>query len=215
MTENTKVLSALNPFHASVYPKIDIHVGTLCLNLNTAGRHHLSFAVQYLRGQYQNPSHTEQVPTAVVSPCTRQHKPLAPLAGIKEDVAHRRQSKNLCVFKGTGSRGPQRSVNTFVQPSNLLCLFTEICWSLDEVILEQYWRVLIGGLKEHCKKELAVFPSPAGMSLIKLFLGGNNLVFSRPERVWSVTSRLGTGKWLTLFYSEVSNNYYLSNMFSP
>jgi hypothetical protein len=53
----------------------------------------------------------------------------------------------------------------------------------------------------HCKKELAVFPSPAGMSLIKLFLGGNNLVFSRPERVWSVTSRLGTGKWPTLFYS--------------
>jgi hypothetical protein len=53
----------------------------------------------------------------------------------------------------------------------------------------------------HCKKELAVFPSPAGMSLIKLFLGGNNLVFSRPERVWSVTSRLGTGKWLTLCYS--------------
>jgi hypothetical protein len=53
----------------------------------------------------------------------------------------------------------------------------------------------------HCKKELAVFPSPAGMSLIKLFLGGNNLVFSCPERVWSVTSRLGMGKWLTLFYS--------------
>ncbi len=26
----------------------------------------------------------------------------------------------------------------------------------------------------HCKKELVVFPSPAGMSLIKLFLGGNN-----------------------------------------
>jgi hypothetical protein len=37
--------------------------------------------------------------------------------------------------------------------------------------------------KLHCKKELAVFPSPAGMSLMKLFLGGNNLVFSRPERV--------------------------------
>jgi hypothetical protein len=56
-------------------------------------------------------------------------------------------------------------------------------------------------LSLHCKKELAVFPSPAGMSLIKLFLGGNNLVLSRPERVWAVTSRLGTGKWLTLFYS--------------
>jgi hypothetical protein len=27
------------------------------------------------------------------------------------------------------------------------------------------------------KKGLAVFPSPVGMSLIKLFLGGNNLVF--------------------------------------
>ncbi len=53
----------------------------------------------------------------------------------------------------------------------------------------------------HCKKELAVFPSPAGMSLIKLFLGGKNLVFSRPERVWSVTSRLETGKWLTPFNS--------------
>jgi hypothetical protein len=36
----------------------------------------------------------------------------------------------------------------------------------------------------HCKKELAVFPSLAGKSLIKLFLGGNNLVFFRPEKVW-------------------------------
>ncbi len=27
----------------------------------------------------------------------------------------------------------------FVRPSNMLCLFTEINWSLDEVILEQYW----------------------------------------------------------------------------
>jgi hypothetical protein len=32
-------------------------------------------------------------------------------------------------------------------------------------------------LKYTVKKNLAVFPSPAGMSLIKLFLGGNNLVF--------------------------------------
>jgi hypothetical protein len=64
----------------------------------------------------------------------------------------------------------------------------------------------------HCKKELAVFPSPAGMSLIKLFLGGNNLVFSRPERVWSVTSRLGTGKWLTLFYSAGSLTTVFSNV---
>ncbi len=53
----------------------------------------------------------------------------------------------------------------------------------------------------HCKKELAIFPSPAGMSLTKLSLGGKKLNFSRPGRVWSVTSRLGTGKRPTLFYS--------------
>ncbi len=53
----------------------------------------------------------------------------------------------------------------------------------------------------HCKKELAIFPSPAGMSLTKLSLGGKKLNYSRPGRVWSVTSRLGTGKRLTLFYS--------------
>ncbi len=53
----------------------------------------------------------------------------------------------------------------------------------------------------HCKKELAVFPSPAGMSLIKLFLGGNNLVFSRPERVWSLVSDIpaGDGKMANSF----------------
>jgi hypothetical protein len=28
----------------------------------------------------------------------------------------------------------------------------------------------------HCKKRLAVFPSPAGMSLTKLSLAGNNLI---------------------------------------
>jgi hypothetical protein len=30
----------------------------------------------------------------------------------------------------------------------------------------------------HCKKILAVFPSPAGMSLTKLSLAGNNLIIS-------------------------------------
>ncbi len=53
----------------------------------------------------------------------------------------------------------------------------------------------------HCKKELAIFPSPAGMSLTKLSLSGKKLNYSCPGRVWSVTSRLGTGKRLTLFYS--------------
>jgi hypothetical protein len=67
------------------------------------------------------------------------------------------------------------------------------------------WNHIIKAI--HCNKEIAVFPSPAGMSLIKLFLGGNNLVFFRPERVWSVTSRLGTGKWLTLFYSVAMKGF--------
>ncbi len=61
----------------------------------------------------------------------------------------------------------------------------------------------------HCKKELAIFPSPAGMSLTKLSLVGKKLNYSRPGRVCSVTSRLGTGKRPTLFYSVV---IYLSNI---
>ncbi len=39
------------------------------------------------------------------------------------------------------------------------------------------------------------------MSLTKLSLGGKKLNYSRPGRVWSVTSRLGKGKRLPLFYS--------------
>jgi hypothetical protein len=35
----------------------------------------------------------------------------------------------------------------------------------------------------HCKKELAIFPSLAGMSLTKLSLGGKKLNYSRPGRV--------------------------------
>ncbi len=38
----------------------------------------------------------------------------------------------------------------------------------------------------HCKKMFAIFPSPAGMSLIKLSLDGNNLIIPAPGRVWSV-----------------------------
>jgi hypothetical protein len=32
-------------------------------------------------------------------------------------------------------------------------------------------------------------------------LTGKKFNYSRPGRVWLVTSRLGTGKWLTFFYS--------------
>jgi hypothetical protein len=33
----------------------------------------------------------------------------------------------------------------------------------------------------HCKKLLTIFPSPAGMSLTKTFLAGNNLIIPRQE----------------------------------
>ncbi len=38
----------------------------------------------------------------------------------------------------------------------------------------------------HCKKRLAIFPSPAGMSLTKLSLAGNNLI---------IPAQGGFGKW--------------------
>ncbi len=57
-------------------------------------------------------------------------------------------------------------------------------------LLYELWRIrfriislLMLLLQIHCKKGLAVFPSPAGMSLTKLSLGGKNLNFSRPGRV--------------------------------
>jgi hypothetical protein len=47
------------------------------------------------------------------------------------------------------------------------------------------------------------------MSLTKLSLAGKNLIvpgrekfnYSRPGKIWSVTSRLGTEKLITFFYS--------------
>jgi hypothetical protein len=51
----------------------------------------------------------------------------------------------------------------------------------------------------HRKKRLTIFPSPAGMSLTKLSLGGNNKIFSHLGKVWLVTSRLGMGKSVTFF----------------
>ncbi len=50
------------------------------------------------------------------------------------------------------------------------------------------------------RKRLSIFPSPAGKSLTKLSLDGN-INYSRAGRVWLGTSRLGTGKSITFFYS--------------
>ncbi len=52
----------------------------------------------------------------------------------------------------------------------------------------------------HCKKRLACFPSPGGMSLTNLSLVGNNLTIPG-QGVWFLTSWLGTGNSLTFFYS--------------
>jgi hypothetical protein len=55
----------------------------------------------------------------------------------------------------------------------------------------------------HCKRRLAIFPSPAGMSQTKISLA-RIIKYSRPGRAWLVTSRLvGPGKLLTFFYSVV------------
>jgi hypothetical protein len=61
-----------------------------------------------------------------------------------------------------------------------------------------------GNTEHTLKKRLSIFPSPAGMSLAKLSLAGDNLIidnenYSQPGRVWLVPSRLGTGKSLTFF----------------
>jgi hypothetical protein len=56
-----------------------------------------------------------------------------------------------------------------------------------------------GGEALHCKKSLSNFPSPTGMSLIKLSLGGNNLIIpSRESLVSDIPD--GDGKIDNLFY---------------
>ncbi len=59
----------------------------------------------------------------------------------------------------------------------------------------------------HCKKRLATFPSPAGMSLTKTLPGQESLNYSRPGRVWLVTSRLRMGMSLTFFNSEYTRTF--------
>ncbi len=81
------------------------------------------------------------------------------------------------------------AANIWSDPRNISCINrsqTHECrnWDWGRGILslgihklDFRYSVLCWFLSPHCKKGLAVFPSPAGMSLIKLFLGGNNLVF--------------------------------------
>ncbi len=51
----------------------------------------------------------------------------------------------------------------------------------------------------HCKKRLAVFPSPAGMSLTKLSLAGNNLI---------IPTQGEFGKWHPGWGRKTANIFY-------
>jgi hypothetical protein len=55
-------------------------------------------------------------------------------------------------------------------------------------------------------KKVCNFNVPAGMSLTKLTLSGNNLIYSLPGRVWLVASRPGTVKLIAFFYSAAYVN---------
>jgi hypothetical protein len=50
-------------------------------------------------------------------------------------------------------------------------------------------------------KKVNNFPVPSRDVTDKTLPGRKLLNYSRPGRVWSVTSRLGTGKWQASFYS--------------
>jgi hypothetical protein len=53
----------------------------------------------------------------------------------------------------------------------------------------------------HCKKWLSIFPPPAGMSLNKLSLAGNNLINSTRESLL-IDIPAGDGKIANLFNSS-------------
>ncbi len=53
----------------------------------------------------------------------------------------------------------------------------------------------------HCKKWLAIFKSPAGMSLTNLSLAGNDLIIPSQEEYMVSDIPAGNGKIASLFYS--------------
>jgi hypothetical protein len=59
----------------------------------------------------------------------------------------------------------------------------------------------------HCKKWVVIFPLPAGMTLTKLSLAGNNQnIFTARENLVSDIPP-GDGKIATLFYSVCFRNF--------
>ncbi len=53
----------------------------------------------------------------------------------------------------------------------------------------------------HCKKMINEFPVLSRDVTIQALPGRQKLSYSRPGRVWAMTSRLGMGKWQIFFYS--------------
>ena len=67
-------------------------------------------------------------------------------------------------------------IQSWLQEEKYICNAVECCIQWAEILLNYT-----------VKKGLALFPSPAGMSLTKLFLAGNNLPSpsTSPKKVWS------------------------------
>ncbi len=65
----------------------------------------------------------------------------------------------------------------------------------------------------HGKKKVIGFPVPSRDVTYQTLPGQELLNYSRPGRVGSVTSRLGTGKPLTLFYSVTTCTVALGRTF--
>jgi hypothetical protein len=106
----------------------------------------------------------------------------------------------------------QASSSQKFSTSGVLCVYQLIevekggqCWDGKDglPVSEGFYSVYVSRTVHTVKKRLAIFPSPAGMSLTKLSLDGKILLLP-PGRVWLVTSRLGTGESLTFFYSGMS-----------
>jgi hypothetical protein len=57
------------------------------------------------------------------------------------------------------------------------------------------------GWMQYTVKKVIVFPVPSQDVTNQTFLCRELLNYSRPGKVWLVTSRVGTGKTITFFYS--------------
>jgi hypothetical protein len=109
----------------------------------------------------------------------------------------------------------------YAQKPQRNCTFMKSPSRLDGVNLFRHLRI---PKSPHRKKRFTSFPSPAGMSLTKLRLGGKNSVMTSlfpPRESLVVTSRLGTGNSRTFFLRCRENMagysllFFFCNFFVP